>query len=536
MRISRAWRCVRPDVLTAVLSFWLLLIAASAAAGDINISGGSLDAQGISGSGPIVLQGDRGFTFSGRTFLGNYQPGLGPFEAGARASLLALWVGSDLRGVATLDGVTYPSVGSPTDTSATAASLQVEFHGTFVLPTDMTVKMLVVPFVLKGELFRQGGSELLHGSGLATIDLSPVPFFPRLVWQVNGISYQLGGALAAPWLSHDIGAVGLTGSSSTIDDTLILAGDGSDIWGSADSFRYTFQQVPAPAGITARVVSQQQVYPSAQQPAGALSAFAKAGVMIRASADANAATVVLDLKPDGGLEFMARYATGEPMTFIAGGVARAADVWLSLEQIGGEIAGAYSLDGATWTAVGSVSVTMPANTHAGLAVTSHNPAVLNGVIFDHVAVRTAMSPNILTRGDFEDYDPPALGPPGWLSDDLLRQVPAKSETHQPRSGVKNGACWTPAFLDCGIYQEVSAPATGTYTFEIYASADRAGGLVGVNVNGAAAASDSVAVRPFGDYALHTMTFSAQAGDAIRVWMYSPATPGYVVIDDAALWH
>jgi len=28
--------------------------------------------------------------------------------------------------------------------------------------------------------------------------------------------------------------------------------------------------------------------------------------------------------------------------------------------------------------------------------------------------------------------------------------------------------------------------------------------------------------------------SARAGDIIRVWMYSPATPGYVVIDDAAL--
>jgi hypothetical protein len=31
-----------------------------------------------------------------------------------------------------------------------------------------------------------------------------------------------------------------------------------------------------------------------------------------------------------------------------------------------------------------------------------------------------------------------------------------------------------------------------------------------------------------------MPFNAQAGDTIRVWMYSPATPGYVVMDDVSL--
>jgi len=31
-----------------------------------------------------------------------------------------------------------------------------------------------------------------------------------------------------------------------------------------------------------------------------------------------------------------------------------------------------------------------------------------------------------------------------------------------------------------------------------------------------------------------MPFSAHAGDAIAVWMYSPPTPGYVVIDDVSL--
>lgn len=132
---------------------------------------------------------------------------------------------------------------------------------------------------------------------------------------------------------------------------------------------------------------------------------------------------------------------------------------------------------------------------------------------------------LLVRGDFEAYTPPALGDPGWLSD-TIRQVPAKSETHQPHAGAQNGACWSTTSLDCGMYQEVTAPATGDYTFTIYANADRTGGLVGVNVNAVTVKASDVKARGFGIYgAPYVMTFPAAQGDTIRVWMYSPATPG-----------
>jgi hypothetical protein len=86
-----------------------------------------------------------------------------------------------------------------------------------------------------------------------------------------------------------------------------------------------------------------------------------------------------------------------------------------------------------------------------------------------------------------------------------------------------------------MYQEVTAPAPGEYTFTIYANANRAGGLVGVNVNGVTVATAKVIARGFGNYgAPYTMVFSASPGDTIRAWMYSPPSPGYVVIDDATL--
>ena len=86
-----------------------------------------------------------------------------------------------------------------------------------------------------------------------------------------------------------------------------------------------------------------------------------------------------------------------------------------------------------------------------------------------------------------------------------------------------------------MYQDLIAPATGDYTFTIYANADKAGGLVGVNVNGINVATSDVIARGFGNYGTsYTMTFSASQADTIRVWMYSPASPGYVVVDDATL--
>jgi hypothetical protein len=141
---------------------------------------------------------------------------------------------------------------------------------------------------------------------------------------------------------------------------------------------------------------------------------------------------------------------------------------------------------------------------------------------------------LLANAGFEEDQPPALSAPGWVSDSF-RQLAAKSETNQPHTGTKNGACWSTSNLDCGMYQDVTAPITGEFTFTIYANADKSTGLVGVNVNGLGVAAATVIARGFGSYgAAYTMTFSAVQGDMIRVWMYSPASPGYVVIDDASL--
>lgn len=146
--------------------------------------------------------------------------------------------------------------------------------------------------------------------------------------------------------------------------------------------------------------------------------------------------------------------------------------------------------------------------------------------------RDSRTTNLLIDGGFEGAAP-ALGAPGWLAD-ASRQSLGFSENHQPRTGHKNGACWTPDNLDCGIYQDVIVPEAGTYELTIHANADRSGGLVGFNVDGGSGGARAVAVNGFGLYSAYTQTFTVAKGSTIRVWMYSPATPGYVVIDDASL--
>jgi hypothetical protein len=522
---------VRFFALTAVLA---CSVATPAAAGDILITSGSLTM--APSAGRVVLQGDRGFRVDGGVSASaglfdiyrmcNWI--LGPCGPGDLVSLRAEWSGSDAPGAFTLDGVTYTNAGG-------TLGVRLAFGGSLVLPPLQPSVELAVPFVFEGGASYPGISERLFGSGIATVALSPDRVLPGR-WHLDSAVYEFGGRVTAPWVSSDIGAVGTGGSASALGNFIVVNGDGGDIWGNTDAFRFTYQALSGAGVVTAKVKARERVYPvtfTAAPP----HPFAKAGVMIRGSADAAAASVILDVKPDGGLEFMARFAGGEATTVIAGTATASDEVWLRLARSDGDrITGSYSLDGVAWTALGAVSMLFGSvGTLGGLAVTSHETGGLYGAVFEDARV-TAETPsqNLLTHGDFEGYVPPALGPPGWISDHGLRQVPAKSEYHQPRSGAKNGACWTPEYLDCGMFQEVAAPSSGTYTLRMYASADRAGGLVGANVNGWTAASMNVPVAPFGAYSEHMMTFTASAGDVIRVWMYSPAWPGYVVIDDTSL--
>ena len=331
--------------------------------------------------------------------------------------------------------------------------------------------------------------------------------------------------LPSGWTQHDVGAVGLAGTATATDGVFTVAGAGADIWGSADAFNAVTQMVTGNTTIVARVAGEQNT-----------NTFAKAGLTMGGLAP-DEARVILDVRPEGNIEFMARLADGSAMSFLSG-TSTTIPVWLQLVRAGDQFTGSISSDGSAWTPIGSVGVSLPATLSAGLAVTSHDVTVLNTSTFDNVSVTAATisstSSNLLQNPGFESSVPPALSAPGWVSDSF-RETSAQSETAEPHSGAMNGACRTTESLDCGMYQDVTAPSDGTYTFTAFANASRSGAWIGVNVNGASAQSTPVQARGVGAYgAAYSLSFAAKAGDTIRVWLYSPGTPGSAVLDDTSV--
>ncbi len=183
-----------------------------------------------------------------------------------------------------------------------------------------------------------------------------------------------GGMLPTPWVDDDIGSVGPAGNATFASGTFTVQGAGADIWGTADSFNYVNESVGGDSQIVARVVTVQNT-----------STFAKAGVMYRGDLTAGGMTVLLDVKPGGGLEFMARSSTGGSMAFIAG-PAGSVTIWLKLTRTGNTFSAFSSPDGVTWTGVGTTTVAMSSSAFVGLAVCSHTTSALNTSTFDNVTV------------------------------------------------------------------------------------------------------------------------------------------------------
>lgn len=185
--------------------------------------------------------------------------------------------------------------------------------------------------------------------------------------------FVAGTVEAQTFSSRDIGSVGVGGSYSSANQVSTLKGSGADIWGTADAFRFAYQTLSGDGEIQARVTSQTNTNP-----------WAKAGVMIRETLNANSRHVMTVITPGNGVSFQRRSSTGGTSlsTTVAG---PRAPYWVRVVRTGNSFS-SYRSDGSSWILMGSVTVAMSANVHIGLAVTSHNNTVLSTAKFDNVLV------------------------------------------------------------------------------------------------------------------------------------------------------
>jgi hypothetical protein len=179
----------------------------------------------------------------------------------------------------------------------------------------------------------------------------------------------------------EIGNTGLIGNG-VVDWTvqglpLVVEGAGADIWGTSDSFQ--FFELPQEASTGPGLEELVTI--------DSTNAFAKAGLMYRdgVAPSAQAPMVILDLKPDGGVEFMARPCFGCAVMFLAG-TNVGAPAWLRLSHSGTSTFSATVTSKDLTRTVDLGSVTVPMNTLApGYAVTSHDPTKIAVGVFSRPA-------------------------------------------------------------------------------------------------------------------------------------------------------
>jgi regulation of enolase protein 1 (concanavalin A-like superfamily) len=182
--------------------------------------------------------------------------------------------------------------------------------------------------------------------------------------------------LPAPWAADDVGAPSLPGTTAYASGAYFVQAAGTDIWGTADQFRFTYQRVSGDVDIIAKVSSLTNV-----------DDWAKAGVMIRASMAADAAHASMFMSAARGPAFQYRLTAGDTSWSTSGGTG-AAPGWVRLERRGDVITAFHSTDGSLWRVIDSQVVTLPSTIYVGLAATSHTSAAYTDARFDAVSVRS----------------------------------------------------------------------------------------------------------------------------------------------------
>jgi regulation of enolase protein 1 (concanavalin A-like superfamily) len=164
--------------------------------------------------------------------------------------------------------------------------------------------------------------------------------------------------------------------------TTTMSGGGTDIWNTADQFRFASKQLNGDGTLVAKVESVGNTDP-----------WAKAGVMIRESTDPGSRFAAVYATPGNGVRYQARMlnaaaATSDTSVATTEQMALKTPVWIKVERKGSSFSCFYSTDGANWTTMSwnPQTINMPAGAVCiGLAVTSHNATATTTAVFSNIS-------------------------------------------------------------------------------------------------------------------------------------------------------
>ena len=183
----------------------------------------------------------------------------------------------------------------------------------------------------------------------------------------------LSGPVQSPWVSADIGGVGVTGSADETSGTFTIDGAGADIAGTVDAFHFVYQSLSGDGSITANAVS---LSGGGSTP--------RAGIMMRDSLADNAAHVTTVVQGNR-VRVLDRASTGGSTTDVAG-YSQGAPEWLRIERSGNTFTLSHSNDGTNWSVMQTRTITMGTTIYVGMAVTGNSTTTLATGVFDNVSV------------------------------------------------------------------------------------------------------------------------------------------------------
>ena len=188
-------------------------------------------------------------------------------------------------------------------------------------------------------------AESANGTTWTAVGSDTIPFGESVLVGLAVSSHSTTAAATATfdnvsvdtaWSSRDIGAVGVAGSTALAAGVFTLTGAGADIWGKADAFHFTYQQLTGDGEVVAHVTT-----------VSATNAWHKVGVMIRNDLTPGSAHGMMLVSSAKGLAFQRRVVAGGVSTGTAGPLL-AAPQWVSIARAGNLITASYSADGAAW--------------------------------------------------------------------------------------------------------------------------------------------------------------------------------------------
>jgi regulation of enolase protein 1 (concanavalin A-like superfamily) len=196
---------------------------------------------------------------------------------------------------------------------------------------------------------------------------------------VTPLSATSSTSLPAGQSTRDIGSPAIAGSTTYNSGVYTIKAAGADIWGTSDQFRFVYQQITGDVDLVARVSSLQRTHK-----------WAKAGLMIRETLNANSRNAMALIAGSAGFSFQWRLDTGGLSDYDPWGRGKT-PAWLRLVRTGYRIEAFGSYDGKTWTSLGVETVPMADTVYVGLAVTSHTTSTATTAVIDNFKV-AATSP------------------------------------------------------------------------------------------------------------------------------------------------